>query len=100
MATYKIDGRIFKTGNCVADWDEDTTWDGRNHISVATGSQWDHEKLYKSAKGTYWMESWSNWQGTVATAEIMSAHDAAVWLATNGHEIPSDLDSIIADLEE
>ena len=100
MATYKIDGRIFRTSNCLNYWLEDTAWDGRNRISVNTGSQWEHQKLYKSAKGTYWMESWSSWQGSVASAEIMSDHDAAVWLAVNGHEIPDDLDTIISDLEE
>ena len=29
-------------------YDEDTRWDGSNHVSVATGSQWDHEMLYRT----------------------------------------------------
>ena len=100
MASYKIEGKLFKTGNALNAWKEGTTWDGRNRISVATGSQWDHERLYKSLKGTYWLESWSDWQGDVATAEIMSKHDAATWIVLNGHDVPDDLAQIIADLEE
>ncbi|MBZ5574867.1 MAG: hypothetical protein LAO09_23685 [Acidobacteriia bacterium] len=34
-------------------FEESTTWDGRNHISDATGSQWNHERsaIAEAAKG-------------------------------------------------
>jgi hypothetical protein len=100
MAKYNIDGRIFRTATAAKSWDEDTRWDGNNYISVPTGSQWEHQQLYKSRKGTYWLETTCNWQGTVPTAEIMSDHDAAVWLVLNGHDVPADSDTIISDIEE
>ena len=31
-------------------FDEATIWDGRNRISLATGSQWDHEALYRTGQ--------------------------------------------------
>jgi hypothetical protein len=32
-------------------WPEAIYWDGSNQISKATGSQWNHETLYRSARG-------------------------------------------------
>ena len=44
-------------------WGEDTRWDGSNHVSIATGSQWDHEQLYQTAGGRFVLYRWSQWQG-------------------------------------
>jgi hypothetical protein len=59
-------------------FDEATIWDGRNRISLATGSQWDHEALYRTANGRWVKHWWSQWQGTVA--------EAAAWLVQNGYD--------------
>jgi hypothetical protein len=91
MATYRIGDTIVKSANATASWDEDTRWDGSNNISCATGSQWSHERLYRSRKGRYWLESWSDWQGTTPHAEWLSFHEAACWLMANGHDLPDDL---------
>ena len=57
-------------------FDEDSRWDGNNHISRATGSQWDHQALYYTASGRWILNSWSQWQGTEDTYEEVSQADA------------------------
>lgn len=101
MSTYRMDDNtVVNTENATAKWNEETTWDGNNHISVATGSQWAHERLYRSRKGRYYVEHWSQWQGTRERAEWVSQHHAAVWLRTNGHELPDDLAHLADEIEE
>ena len=56
MSRYRIEGMIVDTDNATASWEEGTRWNGNNHISLATGSQWDHQKLYRSRRGRYWLE--------------------------------------------
>lgn len=93
------DGMIVDLDNASAKWEEDTRFDGSNHISVVTGSQWDHQMLYRSRRGRYYVESSSQWQGSTPSAEWVSNEEAARWLLTNNHEIPDDLkaaaDSVI-----
>jgi hypothetical protein len=97
MATYRMsDGTVVKTENAQQSWKEATYWDGRNHISTATGTQWDHQTLYKSRKGRYYIESSSQWQGSHDSAEWVSNEEAARWLLANREELPADL----AKLEE
>lgn len=66
---------------------EDTNWDGNNHISVNTGSQWNHQVLLRTAsKGQWVLNSWSNWQGTLETYGYVSDDKAREWLLLNGHD--------------
>lgn len=44
-------GRWFNP-DAAKEYEEATWWNGNNHVSKATGSQWDHEKLYLTPKGT------------------------------------------------
>jgi hypothetical protein len=67
-------------------FDEHTWWNGNNHISKATGSQWDHEKLYRTAGGRWILNQWSQWQGSSETWEEINDAEAAAWLVTNNHE--------------
>jgi hypothetical protein len=98
MAKYKMgDGTVVKTENARATWKEDTRFDGRNNISVNTGSQWDHQQLYLSRKGRYWLEYR---QGTTPHAEWISAIEAARWLVLNGEDLPSDLEQFLDEIEE
>ena len=92
MMTYRIENTIVKTENAAQCWEEDTRWNGNNHISVNTGSQFDHQKLYKSRKGRYYVESWSQWQGSTPHAEWVSPEEAARWLLRNDEELPADLE--------
>jgi hypothetical protein len=101
MSTYRMDdGTVVKTENATQEWKEDKNWDGNNWISVATGSQWHHERLYRSKKGRYWVEHTSNYQGSRDSAEWISNRQAAAWLLANDHEIPEDLKQYAEQVEE
>jgi hypothetical protein len=67
-------------------FDEATIWDGRNRISLAMKSQWDHEELYRTASGRWVLHWWSQWQGTVDRWEEISEAEAAAWLIQNEWE--------------
>jgi hypothetical protein len=106
MATYRIvdeDGQgavLVNTKNAIESWNEDTEFDGRNQISKATGSQWEHETLYKSRKGNYYIVHESNWQGTTPEAEMLTRQEAARWLILNNHDLPDDLEDLAEDICE
>ena len=101
MATYRMeDQTIVKTENASNHWAEETDWDGRNHISRATGDQWTHQDLYRSRKGRYYLEHTSQWQGSRAWAEWISPQSAAAWLELNDHAIPEDLKAAAEDITE
>lgn len=101
MSTYRMeDGTVVKSENATASWDEDTEFDGHNHISVATGSEWAHERLHRSRKGRYWIERWSDWQGSTPSAEWVSPRTAASWLLANGEDLPADLEAQRENVEE
>ncbi len=102
MAKYHMeDGTILNTEKAVEHWDEATRWNGNNHISVATGSQWNHETLHKSAKGRYWIEHESQVQGNLPHASILEPEEATSWLLLNGHDdLPEDLERYRESIEE
>lgn len=58
-------------------------FDGHNHISVPTGSQWDHETLYYTRGGRWVLSSWSQWQGSTERYEQIDESDAIRWLSVN-----------------
>lgn len=62
---------------------EDSRWDGRNHISVATGSQWEHEWLYYTKSGKWVLHCYSQWQGSSESYEQIEESDAIKWLIEN-----------------
>jgi len=78
------DGRWFETETAES-WDEHTWWDGNNHISAATGSQWNHERLYRTAAGAWVLNRWSQYQGVEDTHEVLEADVAVDWLINNEH---------------
>lgn len=85
-------GVIVDTEKAAQKWEEDTFWNGNNHISKATGDQWTHQTLYRSAKGRYYIEYHSQWQGSVDHAEFIDEERAAFWLIQNSHELPAELE--------
>ncbi len=92
MSRYRTaDGTIVDTQKAQASWEEHKWHNGSNWISKATGGQWLHEQLFRSAKGHYYLECWSDWQGSQSSAEMVSNEDAASWLILNEHELPEDL---------
>lgn len=62
---------------------EATRWDGSNHISIATGSQWDHEALYRTVGGRWVLHRWSQWQGRPETYQFITDQEAHTWLLVN-----------------
>ena len=81
-------GRWFDVDS-VEEFTEDTRWDGHNRSSCATGSQWEHETLYRTKGGLWVLHHWSQWQGTQATWVVYTAERAAVWLSLNGYDHPA-----------
>ena len=79
-------------------FEEAVRWNGSNNISLATGSQWEHETLYRTAGRRWILHAWSQRQGTRETWEEIDDEAAAKWLVTNGHEHDAVADEI-ADLE-
>ncbi|MGV7585211.1 ribbon-helix-helix domain-containing protein [Mycobacterium kansasii] len=67
-------------------YSEDTRWDGNNHISIPTGSQWEHEHLFRTAGGRWVLHRWSQWQGTTSDYRFVSGNRARDWLLANDHE--------------
>ena len=94
------DGSVINTDKAQENWEEGTYWNGSNHISRATGGQWNHEKLYKSRKGRYYKECWSQWQGSTPHAEWVDNREATRWLLVNGHDLPEDLEHLRDEVEE
>lgn len=71
-------------------WEEKTWWDGSNYYSRATGSQWEHETLYRTASGRWVLHAWSQWQGSHASWKELEKNHAARWLSKNGHKPHTD----------
>jgi len=102
MSKYRMsDGMVVDTKNSTGCWEEDTEWDGHNHISCATGSQWEHQTLYRSRRGRYYLESTSQWQGSTPSAEWISNEEAVRWLLGCAHleatdkKFPKDLQDLV-----
>ena len=101
MSRYRMDdGTVVDTENATKTWEEATFWDGRNHISKATGTQWDHETLYRSRKGRFYLERTSQYQGSRDSAEWISIRSAVTWLLSNDHAVPDDLQAEAGDVLE
>lgn len=101
MSKYRMDdGTVVDTEKAQQSWDEETDWDGNNHISRATGSQWHHQTLYKSRKGRYYVEHTSQWQGSRPHVEWVSREEAARWLIHNEHDLPEDLKELESEVVE
>lgn len=101
MSKYRMgDDTIVDTKQCQHCWEEATDWNGNNHISRATGSQWDHQTLYQSRTGRYYLEHSSQRQGSMPHAEWLSPQDAARWLLHNDHELPQGLEHFAEEVSE
>lgn len=81
-------------------WEEATRWDGNNHVSLATGSQWDHELLIRTAGGTWVLHRWSQWQGSRPSYRAITPKEAAAWFIRNEHtEVPEELTQYVEEAE-
>jgi hypothetical protein len=91
-------GRWFDTSKATL-FKEESYWDGRNNISKATGSQWEHEYLYRSASGTWILNKYSDYMGSVETYEIIGKNEAAEWFLRQSADLPSELEELSKDYE-
>lgn len=79
---------------------EDTNWDGRNQISVPTGSQWEHEYLYYTKSGRWVLNDWSNYQGTLEGYKQINEDDAITWLIQNRGFERDEIDKLPASVRD
>ena len=75
-------GRWFSDDAAVK-FGENSRWNGSNHISVNTGSQWNHEALYYTKSGNWVLNRWSQWQGSTEDYETIGEDAAIRWLCHN-----------------
>jgi hypothetical protein len=79
---------------------EEVTHDGRNYISLSTGSEWEHETLYYTKSGN-WVKHWtSQWAGNQDTYEQLSTEDAVAWLVINEYMEHERLNELPAAIRE
>jgi hypothetical protein len=101
MTRYRMeDGAIVDTALARQSWNERREFNGNNHISVHTGSQWGHQTLYCSKKGRYYVEHESDWQGSTAHVEWVSPQEATRWLLLNESPLPADLAHLESEVVE
>ena len=79
---------------------EATKWDGRNEISVPTGSQWEHEYLYFTKSGNWVLNDFSNYQGSLEGYRQVNEDEAVAWLIQNQHTEDDDLGSLPENVRE
>jgi len=98
MAKYRMDGTVVDTERASRKYVCKDDHDGRNPICRHTGSQWEHQTLYVSRKGRYYIEYYSQWQGSRSHVEWVSPEEAARWLTLNGSEIPAELGAVAEEM--
>ena len=84
------------------EYPEGTRFDGNNHISLATGTQWEHEALFRTAGGRWVLNWWSQWQGTVPTWQYVEPEWAREWLLRNEYDddaVEAALGVVVAEEE-
>ena len=64
-------------------WEEDVAFDGHNWVSRATGSEWKHERLWRSEDGEFFLEVWWG-RNTLAEWCGVPTQQAVKWLFTQG----------------
>src|SRR6266446_6961294 len=97
---YQIDDTFVDTKLATERYDESKHWNGNNMISDATGSQWEHETLYRSKRSRYYIVHTSQWQGSEPSAQFVEDRDAAAWLMRNNSELPANLAKYEDELSE
>ena len=81
---------------------DESFWDGRNWVSLATNSSTESQNLYKTASGKYILHSTSRWQGVTDKYILLSCDEAAEWFAKQDfpfERIPEELHVLISKLE-
>ena len=66
-------------------YEEDRDYDGSRWISRATGSQWNHEVLFRTASGRWILNEWSQYGNRLEKYYEVSEATAHAWLLANDH---------------
>lgn len=80
---------------------EMTNYNGNNHISRATNSQWIHEEILITS-GIFILHHWSEAYGSSDSFDVISEQQAAQWFTSQGfndNDIPEILMKEVKDLE-
>lgn len=82
------DGRVIGwfDPTTTTEYPEAKEWDGNNHISLATGSQYDHESLIRTKGGRWVLSYWSAYQGRRGGFRFVEDSDAREWLLRNEYD--------------
>lgn len=81
---------------------EKTWWNGKNHISKATGIEHYYECLYLTKSGLFILNSWSDYESSQDIYIVISKEEACEWLVKNEYndeEIPEILLEVVKTLE-
>ena len=92
-------GAWFNTDSAIL-FKEDTNWDGRNQISVPTGSQWLHEYLYYTKSGKWVLNDWSNYQGSLEGYKEITEAEAIAWLVLNNCAERKEMEELPGEVRE
>jgi hypothetical protein len=65
---------------------EDTWFDGHNHVSIATGTRYEHEALLRTEGRRWVLHWWSQWQGSRETYRFITDEQAREWLLKNNED--------------
>ena len=97
MTKIKLECGAYFDPDTSTQFREERHHDGRNYISVATGSQWEHQALYRTSRGAWILNCWSAYQGTVETYERIDEAQAVAWLAANcrDDDLPAELRALV-----
>lgn len=79
---------------------EDAFFDGVNTVSRATGTQYDHERLYRTSGGRWVLTSWSQRQGAQDRAWYVNEGVARDWLLRNDYSNPDIAAAIGQDVPD
>ncbi|MEV6432594.1 hypothetical protein [Nocardia sp. NPDC051463] len=63
-----------------------TRWDGNNNVSLVTDNPFEHERLYRTAKGRWVIQRYSDRQGRETTYKFVTPDRAREWLLINGRD--------------
>lgn len=92
MAKFALSGGIVvDTETALNKWEEASEWDGAFRISRNVGEPFQHETLYKTKRGTYFVVRRTQFHGSGTRAERLSPKEAATWLTLNDHTLLEDL---------
>ena len=78
---------------------EESYFNGRNCISKATDTQFNHQDLFYTKSGKWIICNWSNWQGSITTYSIISETRAAEWFLKQSTNLPECLKKYESEYE-